>query len=137
MRLGFVDHENAKSHMKATKPQFHTLTNLFLFHTTLLHPTLPYPITLNILIFSCHFVFMIGSCSTRIVKGLRRCTLEKYWLCKWIGQGQSIRSGCLCFTIGSHGWAVTIFLDGVSKDNITILIASMKDMSTLIFMSVS
>ncbi|KAI3454310.1 hypothetical protein Pfo_010973 [Paulownia fortunei] len=44
-----------------------------------------------------------SQCLTRIVKGLHRFTLEKYSLCKGVGQGQ---------TVGGHQWVVTAFPDG-------------------------
>ncbi|KAG8378624.1 hypothetical protein BUALT_Bualt07G0004800 [Buddleja alternifolia] len=53
-------------------------------------------------------------CSTRMVKGLHRFTLEKYSLCKGIGYGQPIYSNP--FTVGGYQWVLTIFPDGTPYD---------------------
>ncbi|KAG8378633.1 hypothetical protein BUALT_Bualt07G0005700 [Buddleja alternifolia] len=53
-------------------------------------------------------------CSTRVVKGLHRFTLEKYSLCKGIGYGQAIYSNP--FTVGGYQFVFTFFPDGTPCD---------------------
>ncbi|KAI3454320.1 hypothetical protein Pfo_010983 [Paulownia fortunei] len=59
---------------------------------------------------------MLEKHSTRMVKGIHRFTLEKYSLCKGVGQARSINSDY--FTVGGHQWVVTVFPNGIPYNRI-------------------